>query len=140
MDEINELITPVQMRFATESDFTTLEIIFITQERFVIWNLSPDFEGWYAGKASQDDVAAMILINSELRGTTRKGVILHEMTHALGLYGHSDKYSDGVLSYKWDTITEFSDRDRECIRFLYHPSITVGMTEDEVRSLIHLLP
>lgn len=59
----------------------------------------------------------------------RRATILHEMVHALGLPGHSNNYSKGVLTLGFTNYTiKLTDLDKQVINLLYEPDLKAGYT------------
>lgn len=62
-------------------------------------------------------------------GIRRQATILHEMMHALGLTGHSYKYSNCVLILNFTNYTTvLTDLDKHVIDLLYDPVFPAGYT------------
>jgi hypothetical protein len=58
-------------------------------------------------------------------------ILRHEMTHGMGLLGHSE-HADSIL-FQGTTAKGYSPLDREVIRLLYNPALSPGFAEDMVR-------
>ncbi len=76
---------------------------------------------------------ARIFIDTERTNLTQqKSLILEEITQSLGLGKDSPRYP-GSIFYETPTdggfATEYSDLDRELVRLLYHPAMSVGLNE-----------
>jgi hypothetical protein len=60
-------------------------------------------------------------------GIRRRATILHEMVHALGLPGHSNNYSKGVLTLGFTNYTiRLTDLDKQVINLLYESALPAG--------------
>jgi hypothetical protein len=60
-------------------------------------------------------------------GIRRRATILHEMMHALGLPGHSNNYSNGVLILGFTNYTcKLTDLDKQVINLLYESALPAG--------------
>jgi DUF2927 family protein len=70
--------------------------------------------------------------------TQQKGVLLQELTHAIGFRNHAVGRKS-VLNYTLrpeETITKYTDIDLELIRLLYHPSMDVGLNDAQVDNIL----
>ncbi|MGB3464853.1 MAG: DUF2927 domain-containing protein [Cyclobacteriaceae bacterium] len=60
-------------------------------------------------------------------------LLREELTQSLGLARDSDRYTDSIFQSDFSTkVTEYSERDRELIRLLYHPLMRTGLTAQSV--------
>lgn len=66
----------------------------------------------------------------------QRHAVREELTQALGLGKDSPAYDDSIFQSRWTLPTEFADIDREVIRCLYHPSMKVGLNQDEVENVL----
>jgi hypothetical protein len=99
----------------------------IDYDHAIVVNLQPEsfFVQTPAGRTRIDAPAgnvnfASILVRQRLPPNTKLSVMLHELLHALGLWGHAEGHT--VMSAKTDLIgdlTSLSPLDRKALRFLY---------------------
>jgi len=69
-------------------------------------------------------------VTDDLRCT----IIRHELTHGIGLFGHSTHLES--IMYQGTTATGYSSLDQEVIRLLYNTRIFPGFTEETVRDYL----
>lgn len=60
-------------------------------------------------------------------------IIRHEMMHAVGFWGHSDKYFEGIMSSP-KTRYIYPDEDKRLVRILYNSNIPVGSDNEAARN------
>lgn len=60
-------------------------------------------------------------------------VVRHEMTHAIGFWGHSDIFPESITSFA-KTRYLYPEEDKIIIRMLYNSGIPIGLKETEVRT------
>jgi hypothetical protein len=93
----------------------------------------------YQEGAYNDDMsfkrAAIFLSEAiaSLDGVVECQVIRHEMTHAIGFWGHSDIYFESIMSLPKTSYT-FNTADRKAIEMLYNSGVPLGAKEAEVRA------
>lgn len=68
--------------------------------------------------------------------TEQKHLLREELTQALGLAKDSPRYPDSIFQMRWTTTTSFAPIDKDLIRLLYHPSMQVGLAEQEVENVL----
>lgn len=62
----------------------------------------------------------------------QKHLLREELTQSLGLARDSQKYPESIFQSAWTTTTEYTSMDSDLIRLLYHPDMSIGLTEDQV--------
>ena len=60
-------------------------------------------------------------------------MIRHELTHALGFWGHSDIYPESIMSLA-KTEYSFNTADKKALEMLYNSGVPLGAKEAEVRN------
>jgi hypothetical protein len=60
-------------------------------------------------------------------------VIRHEMTHAIGFWGHSDVFPASIMGLP-KTIYSYPEEDKILIRMLYNSGLPIGSKEAETRA------
>ncbi len=78
---------------------------------------------------------AVAVIGSELTGNDRRATIVHELTHTLGLMGHSPVFPESAVfasKTKTSSASRLAPIDRKLIRFLYL-QLNPGDRWEEVR-------
>lgn len=66
----------------------------------------------------------------------QKHLLREELTQSLGLGNDSEKYQDSIFQSAWTTVNEYSEIDRDVIRFLYHPEMTSGLDASQAETVI----
>jgi hypothetical protein len=75
-----------------------------------------------------------------IRNTTtmeeQKHAIREELTQTLGLGQDSPRYEESIFQLRYTLPTEYAPIDKDLIRLLYHPRITIGLAAEEVESIL----
>lgn len=81
---------------------------------------------------------ALIFINEEASIEEQKSAIVEEITQSIGLLNDSDKHSDSVFYESVDGIEniDYSEMDKDLIRFLYSENMIPGYREKSVELVI----
>lgn len=74
---------------------------------------------------------AIIVIESDVDKNYKNCVVLHEMFHMIGFYGHAYN-NESVINQKNIPVSELSAVDTKAFQMLYNEEITVGMTYSEI--------
>ena len=86
---------------------------------------------------------ARIFVNTTVTNLgQQESLILEEITQSLGLGRDSPRIRNSIFfetSTDGGFATEYADIDKELIRLLYHPDMTVGLNENEVNSALFLI-
>lgn len=65
--------------------------------------------------------------------TEQKHLRREELTQSLGLGNDSPRYSESIFQQSFSTkTTEYAGIDRDLIRLLYHPDMTIGLNKAQV--------
>jgi hypothetical protein len=75
----------------------------------------------------------------DIRGTDldeQKSVLREELTQSLGLGNDSPLYSDSIFQSDWSTPTQYSQMDKDIIRLLYHPAMSIGLSPSQTESIL----
>ncbi|MDR2943980.1 MAG: DUF2927 domain-containing protein, partial [Methanosarcinales archaeon] len=78
-------------------------------------------------------IRALIIIESDIDQNYRNSVVLHEIFHMIGFYGHS-RDNASIINQMGEPLSKLSPIDTLAFRMLYHPEILIGMKYDEVSS------
>ncbi len=70
---------------------------------------------------------------------TQKHSLREELTQSLGLGNDILYYSNSIFYHGSNRVTEFSPRDREIIKLLYHPILIPGLGEETVKNALYNL-
>ncbi|NND34488.1 MAG: DUF2927 domain-containing protein [Saprospiraceae bacterium] len=68
--------------------------------------------------------------------TEQKHLLREELTQSLGLGNDSSRYDDSIFQSRWTSTNRYAAIDEELIRLLYHPEMTVGLDQLEVREVL----
>jgi hypothetical protein len=71
--------------------------------------------------------------------TEQKHLLREELTQSLGLAKDSPRYSDSIFQSSWTTVNDYSAIDRDLIRLLYSPQMTVGLDNTTVEPVLQNL-
>ncbi|KAB1158544.1 DUF2927 domain-containing protein [Tenacibaculum aiptasiae] len=66
----------------------------------------------------------------------QKHLLREELTQSLGLARDSKKYPESIFQSEWTTTNKYALIDRDLIRLLYHPDMSVGLTETQVDKVL----
>jgi hypothetical protein len=66
----------------------------------------------------------------------KKHLLREELTQSLGLGRDSEKYEESIFQQNWTTVTQYSEIDRELIRILYHPDMSVGLNSRKIKEVV----
>ena len=70
----------------------------------------------------------------------RNHLLMEELVDALGLPGDHNLRPDSILYDGWTTVQALSDLDWRMLNLLYHPALSPGMTEAQVREALRAVP
>jgi hypothetical protein len=135
--EIDNLTGLVSLR-VSESGTPGIEMNFIPLDEF-----SHQIRGYVAGSegyTSCKSTSGLLqkctiwVPTTGVSGDLRCTIIRHELTHGLGLFGHSN-HPESIM-YQGTTATDYSSLDRDVIRLLYNDRIFPGSSEETVRAYL----
>jgi hypothetical protein len=66
----------------------------------------------------------------------QKHLLREEFTQSLGLAKDSPLYLESIFQSKWTTTIEYAFIDRDMIRLLYHPEVSIGLNESQVDGVL----
>jgi hypothetical protein len=66
----------------------------------------------------------------------QKHLLREEFTQSLGLAKDSPFYMESIFQSAWTTTNEYAIIDRDLIRLLYHPEMSVGLNENQVDQVL----
>ena len=88
---------------------------------YLLWNSQNQF---YSGHMYVDIIRA--------NSIEQKHLLREEFTQSLGFARDSQLYMESIFQSDWTTTIEYAPIDKELIRLLYHPEMSVGLNELEV--------
>jgi len=143
--EINELVTDgFQMDIVDDSLQSNYYIFFGTGAEYAeIFPSQSDLVGSNWGLFSvfwngQNQITSgyMYVDIERANSTEQKHLLREELTQSLGLAKDSPIYSESIFQSAWTTTTEYALIDRDLIRLLYHPSMSVGLNANQVTEVL----
>ncbi len=66
----------------------------------------------------------------------QKHLLREELTQSLGLAKDSFLYQTSIFQQDWTTTNEYVDIDKDLIRLLYHPDMSVGLNSSQVDDVL----
>ena len=88
---------------------------------YVMWNGQNQF---YSGHMYVDIMRA--------NSIEQKHLLREEFTQSLGFARDSQLYMESIFQSDWTTTIEYAPIDKELIRLLYHPEMSIGLNELQV--------
>ena len=65
-----------------------------------------------------------------------KHLLREELTQSLGLAKDSQRYPNSIFQQDWTSTNEYTDIDKDLIRLLYHPDMSVDLNETQVDAVL----
>ena len=88
---------------------------------YLLWNGQNQF---YSGHMYVDIIRA--------NSIEQKHLLREEFTQSLGFARDSQLYMESIFQSDWTTTIEYAPIDKELIRLLYHPEMSIGLNELQV--------
>jgi len=117
----------VVMRFVPEAQFRSVEPNYVPRNLGFFWLQ------WNNQSISN---ARILVSTTGVTQRERSHLIREELTQVMGLMRDSYDYPDSIFYQRWTDVNEYADIDREVIRLLYQPTITFGMSQQQVTAEI----
>jgi hypothetical protein len=144
-DELNDLITDdLTVEIVTEREQANVFIFFGSGEEYgtmfpVDSKLAKSNSGVYRifWNKQNEITSGRIFVNTTKIGIVeQRHVIREELTQALGLGRDSFMFPESIFQSSYTTPTQYADVDKEIIRLLYHPKISIGLRAEEVEAVL----
>ncbi len=130
VSDLNTLIDPIDIKIvSSESDANTFVYLgsksgFIENYPFIDFNLSGSW-GYFQTRfnTKTNTTRSFIFVDMlDTHGNTiaQRSVLREELTQSLGFANDSDKYPNSIFYQYGNTVTEYSDLDKEIIQMLYN--------------------
>ncbi len=81
---------------------------------------------------------SMVFISKDIMNndeSVRCQVIRHEMMHAVGFWGHSNKFFEGIMALP-KTRYIYPEHDKQIVRMLYNSGVAIGSKVENARSYL----
>ncbi len=66
----------------------------------------------------------------------QKHMLREEFTQSLGLARDSPRYMNSIFQSAWTSTNEYASIDKDLIRLLYHPEMSIGLNETQVEQVL----
>ncbi len=135
--ELNDLINTVRVVIIDDEDESNL-VIFLgspsdyidyrgvtSEKRKKLKNRLQYNRGYFCVRGWDDYImSSQVFLNTILlkNDVTSKHILREELTQSLGFPNDSYKYDDSIFQQRWTEVTEYSEIDREIIKFHYNKS------------------
>jgi len=145
IEELNMLITDdITLSIAEDGDISNFLIFNGSGSEYAMINPSAAsfinnnrglfFVNW---DSSQNLNNGNMYVDSEsIDAVFQRHLLREELTQSLGLAMDSPQYPESIFQSAWTSTTEYTDLDKELIRLLYHPDVTSGFGEVQIRILL----
>lgn len=139
LEEINGLQNAVKLSIGYFD--SNLVIRFAPESTFKSWhgNYQPNNLGYFWVRWVDEEIySANVLIDtSQTTQQDRNGLIIEEITQAMGLMNVSSRYGNSIFNDDAETYqAELSPLDKKLIEILYRPDITPSMPPEEALSIL----
>ncbi|MGA2933739.1 MAG: DUF2927 domain-containing protein [Methanomicrobiales archaeon] len=135
--EINNLTSSVSL-YTNDREKPAIEMNFIPLKEFPrqIKGYVANSEGYTRCESTKGllQKCTIWVPTTDVTDDLRCTIIRHELTHGIGLFGHST-HPESIM-YQGTTATGYSLLDQEVIRLLYNTRIFPGSTEETVREYL----
>ncbi|WP_338103148.1 DUF2927 domain-containing protein [Methanolapillus millepedarum] len=101
------------------------------QQKYHLTNLTIDKGVCQRFSEDGEIKRAIIIIESDVDQKTKNSVVLHEIFHMIGFYGHS-ALNTSVINQIGESVPKLSAVDTLAFQMLYCPEIKIGMTYYEI--------
>lgn len=106
------------------------------EQLFPETSIGSNFGNFYVWWQSNNINRARLFVDTDRANSEQqKSLILEEITQALGIGKDSPRYSNSIFyetSNDGGFATEYAEIDKEVIRLLYHPNMSVGLNAQQV--------
>ena len=86
--------------------------------------------------ANEITTGYMSVDTERANSAAQKHLLREELTQSLGLARDSFLYQESIFQQDWTTTNEYAEIDKELIRLLYHPDMSVGLNSSQVDEVL----
>ena len=140
MDEVNSLVGRRVLSFASNDSVANYTVVFGSSYLFSAYEpkASPTHKAsnWYCSWRSWSITNCTIFVDPNAPGSSRekRSYLRRQLTTSLGLMRKSNAHRDSVFYKKYSTLVNFSDEDKQLIKWLYDERLSAGMSAADVQS------
>lgn len=130
VSDLNELINPIELEIVSNKSEANTFIYLGSADGFhtvnpkITHNLT-DKWGYFESRTNiKTDITKSYIfvdmVNTDDNTIAQRSVLREELTQSLGFTNDSDKYPNSIFYQYGNTVTEYSDLDKEIIQMLYN--------------------
>jgi hypothetical protein len=139
LSELNNDLNGTTM--SIDSNNPNMEIYFVPTSDFskYLSNYVPGNEGFSSVRWNSTNKAiykSTIALSTNSLQISRSHIIIHEITHSLGLGKDSGMYSDSVFNELPNHTTKYAQIDETVVKMLYQKSLKSGMSKEEALQVL----
>jgi hypothetical protein len=143
--ELNSLITDdFTIEIVTKREASNFRVFFGSSAQYaslypVDRHLAHSNSGVYHifwNKSNQINTGQLFVNMNKISLQEQKHVLREELTQSLGLGRDSELYAESVFQSSYTTPTQYAAIDKDIIRLLYHPNMTVGLSAAQVEMVL----
>lgn len=130
VNDLNDLIDPIELSIVSDkSDANTFIYMGSAQEFHTAFpKITHNLNGCWGYFESRTNINTNItksyifidMVNTTNKTIQQRSVLREELTQSLGFTNDSDKYPNSIFYQHGNTVTEYSNMDKEIIQMLYN--------------------
>ena len=140
MDEVNSIVGRRLFSFASNDSVANYTVVFGSPYLFRAYEpkASPTDKAsnWYCSWRSWSITNCTIFVDPNAPGSSRekRSYLRRQLAASLGLMRKSNAHRDSVFYKKYSTLVNFSDEDKQLIKWLYDERLSASMSAADVQS------